>query len=89
MLIQIFTVYHYMRKAHSRCARTKNGDAQIVCLHHRVSHYRVIRDARPDASPISIHGRRIMSERVTYLIFGWGPYATNPRRVLTVCVSYL
>jgi hypothetical protein len=64
---------HYERKAHSRRARTKNGDAHTTRLRHRISHYRVIRDARPDASPISIHGRRATSERVAYLISDWGP----------------
>jgi hypothetical protein len=61
------------RKAHSRCARTKNGDTQIVCLRHRVSHYRVIEDARSGASRISTHGRRATLKRVTYLISSWGP----------------
>jgi hypothetical protein len=64
---------HYVRKAHLRCACMKNGDAQITRLRRRVSHYRVIKDARPDASLISIHGRRAMSERVTYLISNWDP----------------
>jgi hypothetical protein len=53
-----------VRKAHSRQARMKNGDAQIARLHRCISHYRVIRDVRPGASPISIHGRCAMSERV-------------------------
>jgi hypothetical protein len=79
---------HYVRKANSTCARTKNGDAQIVHLRRRVSHYRVIGDARLGVSPISIHGRHAMSERVTYLISSWDPYATNPRRVLRVHISY-
>jgi hypothetical protein len=74
---------HYVRKAHSRHTRTK-----IVRLYHRISHYRVIRDVQPGTSPISIHGRRAMSERVTYLISGYGPYATNLRHALRVCVSY-
>jgi hypothetical protein len=72
-------IEHYVRKAHSWCARTKNRDTWISRLHHRISHYRVIEDAWPDASLISIHGRHTTSERVTYLIFGWGPYATNTR----------
>jgi hypothetical protein len=38
-----------------------------------VSYYRVIEDARLGASLISIYKRRATSERVTYLIFGWGP----------------
>jgi hypothetical protein len=79
---------HYVRKAHSRCARTKNGDVQITCLCHHVSHYRVIRDVRPSVSLISIHGRCATSECVTYLISGWGPYATNLRHALRVRVSY-
>jgi hypothetical protein len=64
------TIYsaHYVRKAHSRLARMKNGDVQIARLCHHVLHYRVIRDTRPGASLISIHGRRATSERVTYLI---------------------
>jgi hypothetical protein len=32
----------------------------------RVSHYRVIEDVWLDTYPISIHGRRVTSERVTY-----------------------
>jgi hypothetical protein len=36
---------HYVRKAHSRHAHTKNEDAQITRLRHRVSHYRGIKDA--------------------------------------------
>jgi hypothetical protein len=80
--------WHYMRKAYLRHARIKNRDAQITRLHRCVSHYRVIKDARPGASPISIHERCVTSECVTYLIFGWGPNATNPRCVLRVSVSY-
>jgi hypothetical protein len=67
---------------------TKNGDTQIVCLHRRISHYRVIGDAYPGASSITIYGRYATSECVTYFISSWGPYVTNPRRALRVCVSY-
>jgi hypothetical protein len=77
-----------VKKAHSRRARTKNGDAQIARLRHRVSYYRVIGDAQLGASLTNIHGRCATSERVTYLISGWGPYATNPRCPLRVHVSY-
>jgi hypothetical protein len=66
----IFIGFHYLRKAHLRRARTKNGDTQIMRLCHRVSHYRVIGDVRSDTSLISIHGRRATSERITYLISG-------------------
>jgi hypothetical protein len=63
---------------------------------HHVSHYKVIRDTRSDAYPISIHWRcaeltRIfhykthpryaLRVRVTYLIAGWAPYDTNKRRI--------
>jgi hypothetical protein len=58
----------------------KNGDAQIACLRHRVSHYKVIEDMRPGTSPISIHWRHANSERVSDLIPDWGPYGTNTRR---------
>jgi hypothetical protein len=68
------TIYsaHYVRKAHSRHAHTKNEDAQIMHLRSRVSHYRVIKDVRSGASLISIHGRCATLESVTYLIVGWG-----------------
>jgi hypothetical protein len=87
--------HHYMRNMHLRHARTKNGNAQIACFRHRVSHYRVIRDARPSVSLISIHWRCVKLEHVsdykthprralrvciTNLITGWGPYGTNKRR---------
>jgi hypothetical protein len=61
---------------------------QITRFRRRVLHYRVIRDAQAGASPISIPGRHATSEFVTYLISGWGPYGTNLRRALRVCVSY-
>jgi hypothetical protein len=64
---------HYVRKAHSRRARTKNGDAKIARLCRHVSHYRDIEDTWLGVSPISTHGRCAMSERVTYLIFYWAP----------------
>jgi hypothetical protein len=80
--------YHYVRKAHLRRVCTKNGDTQITSLCCRVSHYRVIGDARPGASSISIYGRRATSGRITYLISGWGPYATNLIHVLRMCISY-
>jgi hypothetical protein len=81
---------HYMRKAQLRCACTKNGDTQITCIHHHVSHYRVIQDARLGESLISIHWRRAklecvshskthlrhaLSVSITDLIAGWGPVA--------------
>jgi hypothetical protein len=86
---------HYMKKPHPRCARTKNGDAGITHLCCYILHYRVIGDARPGASPISIHGRCTKLERVfdykthlrralmvhvTNLILGWCPCGTNMRR---------
>jgi hypothetical protein len=70
---------HYVRMPHPTHAHMKNGDAQIPCLHRRISHYRVIGDARMGASPISIHWRRVNSERVSDLIPGWGLYGTNTR----------
>jgi hypothetical protein len=85
-----------MRKPQSRRAYTKNKDAQIACLGHRVLHNRVIKDARPGTSLISIYWRRVKSERVsdykthprctltvhvTDFILGWGPYGTNMRRM--------
>jgi hypothetical protein len=98
---QVRTIFHchnphYMRKPHPRHARTKNGDTQIIHVHHCVSHYRVIRDAHPSISPISIHVRRTKLEhvshykthprralraRITDLIAGWDPYDTNTRCV--------
>jgi hypothetical protein len=71
-----------VRKPHPRHARTKDGNAQISHLHHRVSHYRVVGDMRPDASSISIHWRHVKSERVV-------DYKTHPRHALRVCVSDL
>jgi hypothetical protein len=82
-----------MRKPHSRCARMKDGDARAR-LRRRFSHYRLIGDMRPSASPISIHWRRAKSEqvsdykthprhelmvRITDLITDWGPNDTNTR----------
>jgi hypothetical protein len=75
-----------MRKA-QRCAHSKNGDMHITHLRRRVSHYRVIGHAWSGTSLISIHGRRVTLECVTYFISDWCPYATNPRCVLTVLVS--
>jgi hypothetical protein len=87
--------YHYVRKPHSRRACMKNGDTQIVHLHHHISHYKVIGDTRSGTSSIKIHWRRAKLERVfdykthprctlmvhvTDLILGWGPYGTNGRR---------
>jgi hypothetical protein len=84
----------YVRKSHPRRARTKDGDAQIACLRHRVSHYRVVRDARLGTSLISIHWRHAKSECVTDYkthprwalrvhisdsILGWAPFGTNMR----------
>jgi hypothetical protein len=68
-----------MRKPHPRRVHTKNGDTQIVRLHHHVLHYKVVGDTRPDASLISIHWRRVNLERVSDLIPGWGPFDTNTR----------
>jgi hypothetical protein len=83
-----------VRKAQPRCARTKNGDEQIVHLHHCFLHYRVIEDAHIGTSPIRIHLRltlvsahlqleinlRCAQARVTDLIADSGHYATNRRR---------
>jgi hypothetical protein len=55
-----------VRKAQPRRVRTKNGDTQIAHLGCRVSHYKVILDACPGASPISIHWRRAKLERVSH-----------------------
>jgi hypothetical protein len=68
-----------VRKSHPRRVRTKNGDVQITRLHRCVLHYRVIGDKRPGASLISIHWRRVKSQRVSDSIPGWGPYGTNMR----------
>jgi hypothetical protein len=81
-------VFHPLREKGTFETCQKNGETQIVHLRRHVSYYRVIRDARPGASPITIYVRRATSERVTYLISAWDPYATNLRRVLRVCVSY-
>jgi hypothetical protein len=60
---------HYVRKPHPRCIRMKDRDTQIARLPRHVSHYRVIRDARPGtrpgASSISIHWRRALA---SYLV---------------------
>jgi hypothetical protein len=66
-----------MRKPHPIHARMKNGD---LCRH--ISYYRVIRDARPGASPISIHWRCAKLERVSH-------YMTHPRHTLRVHVTDL
>jgi hypothetical protein len=79
---------HYVRKPHPRRARTKNRDAQTMLLYCCVSHYKVIGDACPGTSPISIHWgcaklecvshymthlRHALRVSVTDLIVGWGP----------------
>jgi hypothetical protein len=77
----------YIRKTQPRHAHSKNGDVQITRLHHRVSHYRVIRDMRPSASSIRIHLRRALCWNlrrdirscVVNLIVGWGHSGTNTR----------
>jgi hypothetical protein len=74
--------YHYMRKPHLRCACTKNEDTQIAQLCHRVSHYKVIRDACTSTSPISIHWRPTKLEHVSH-------YTTHLRRTLGVHVTDL
>jgi hypothetical protein len=86
---------HYVKKPPPRCARTKNGDAGIAHLHCHVLHYRVIGDAQPGASPISIRGRctklecvfnykthprRTLMVHVIDLMPGWRPYDTNTSR---------
>jgi hypothetical protein len=53
---------HYVRKIYLTRVRTKNGRVQKRFC-HRVLYYKVIRDARSGASPISIHERRAMSAR--------------------------
>jgi hypothetical protein len=88
------TVPGYVRKPYLRCARTKDRDAENMRFCRRISHYRVVRDARPSTAPISIHWRRAKSERVanynthpihalrvraSNLIPGWAPYDTNMR----------
>jgi hypothetical protein len=78
---QIF-IMHYVRNTHPRCVCVKNGDMQIMRLHHRVSHYRVNGDARPGTSLIIIHWRRAKLERISH-------YKTHPRRALRVCVTDL
>jgi hypothetical protein len=60
----------------------KNGDAQITCLRHHVSHYRVIRDTCLGSSPISIHWRHAKLECVSH-------YTTHLRRALRVSVTDL
>jgi hypothetical protein len=44
----------------------KNGDVQIMHLHRRVSHYRVVGDARLGASPISIYWTRKLIVRLRF-----------------------
>jgi hypothetical protein len=73
---------YYVRKLHPRCVHTKNGDLHIVRLHRHVSHYRVIRDARPDEFLISIYWRRANLEHVS-------DYKTHPRHTLRVLVTNL
>jgi hypothetical protein len=77
-----------------RCARTKNGDVQIMCLHHRVSYYKVVQDVCLVMSLIRIYlGHTVVSPRlpleinlrcsrvcVADLIAGWGHYGTTRRR---------
>jgi hypothetical protein len=64
---------------HSRSATTwerliRNVSARRTKMRRsRVSHYRVIRDARLGASLINIHRRRATSKHITYLISGWAP----------------
>jgi hypothetical protein len=60
----------------------KNEDMRITRLRRRVSHYRVIRDARSGASLISIHWRRVKLERIFH-------YKTHARRALRVRVTDL
>jgi hypothetical protein len=72
----------------------KDGDVQITRLRRRISHYRVIRDTRPGAYPISIHWIPFKSEcvadgkthlrltlrvHISDLIPGWVPYDTNTK----------
>jgi hypothetical protein len=74
------TKSHYVRKPYSRHIQERrhidraSPSSRLILQSHR--------------SPISIDVRRAMLERVTYLISGWDSYATNPRRVLRVRVSY-
>jgi hypothetical protein len=49
--------HHYVRKAQSRRAHMKNGDAHIARLRHHVSHYRVIGDTQSGASLNTTHQR--------------------------------
>jgi hypothetical protein len=56
--------WHYVRKPHSRRARTKNRDTQIACLCRRVSHYNLIGDARAGASCIT-NPKKIQNDVVT------------------------
>jgi hypothetical protein len=65
-------VLYYVKKTHLRHVRIKNGDGQIAHLHHHISHYRVVEDARLDAFSISIHWRHEKSEHVPNLISSWG-----------------
>jgi hypothetical protein len=75
VMAHVKVMMHFVRKPHPRRARTKNEDAQIACLRRHVSHYKVIGDARPGASPISIHWRRVKSECISDLIPDWAPMA--------------
>jgi hypothetical protein len=86
--------YHYVRKPHLRRAHTKNGDTENAWLCRHVLYYRVIWDAHPGTSPISIYRRRAKLECVSHyniylsrslrvcvtdLIANWAPYGTNTR----------
>jgi hypothetical protein len=72
---------HYVRKPHLRCAHTKNRDVQTARLSRHVLHYRVIRDACPSASPISIHWKHVKLMRISH-------YKTHLRGALRVRVSH-
>jgi hypothetical protein len=74
--------WHYMRKTQRRHTRTKNGNTQIMCLYHRVSHYRVIRDAQQSVSPIRIHLIHALGKAHLLL-------QSKSESVLRVCVANL
>jgi hypothetical protein len=85
---------YYVRKTQPRHARPKNGDAQIIRLCRRTSHYKVIQYVCQGASLIRIHLRRALGRAyiplqsnsrcalktpVADLIAGWGHCGTNRR----------
>jgi hypothetical protein len=74
--------HHYVRKTHPRHVCMKNRDAQIMHLHHCISHYKIIRDVCPSTSLIRIHLRHVLVTACLQI-------EINPRRVIRACVADL